>query len=250
MIYFLYDGSFDGLLTAIYEAFYSPIPPTQIVTHDNFIPNLFSEERHITTDLEKSEKVYKAIKEKISSTALKNIYHAYLSELTQIEIWIYQYLKLGFKLGVRIDNRVSDEIVMKIHHAERKVSFENHRLKGLLRFQLLKNQVYYAPIEPDHNILSLLAPHFARRMADQNWLIHDLKRGLAAVYSLESSNTQKWSLFSLDKSLQIQFAEDEELFQDLWKTFFKTVSIEERTNLKLQKQHMPVRYWKYMVEKN
>ena len=50
----------------------------------------------------------------------------------------------------------------------------------------------------------------------------------------------------LDESMM---ADDEKLFQDLWKGYFKALTIKERINLKLQKQHMPRRFWKYLTEK-
>jgi probable DNA metabolism protein len=44
-------------------------------------------------------------------------------------------------------------------------------------------------------------------------------------------------------------AEDEQLFQKLWKAYFKSLTIKERINPKLQRQHLPKRYWKYLTEK-
>ena len=42
---------------------------------------------------------------------------------------------------------------------------------------------------------------------------------------------------------------DEQLFQSLWKTYFKAICIKERLNPRKHKQDMPVRYWKYLTEK-
>ena len=38
-------------------------------------------------------------------------------------------------------------------------------------------------------------------------------------------------------------------FQQLWKTYFKSTTIKERLNPRKHKQDMPVRYWKYLTEK-
>lgn len=59
----------------------------------------------------------------------------------------------------------------------RKVSRESHRMLGLIRFRNLPEDIYYAPIKPDFNILTILAPHFARRLPSQKWVIHDKKKG-------------------------------------------------------------------------
>jgi hypothetical protein len=44
-------------------------------------------------------------------------------------------------------------------------------------------------------------------------------------------------------------AADEEMFQELWKGYFKAMTIKERINPRLQRQHMPKRFWKYLTEK-
>ena len=50
----------------------------------------------------------------------------------------------------------------------------------------------------------------------------------------------------LDESLMDK---DEKLFQQLWKTYFKAICIKERLNPRKHRQDMPVRYWKYLTEK-
>ena len=45
-------------------------------------------------------------------------------------------------------------------------------------------------------------------------------------------------------------SDNDQLFQDLWRTYFKAICIKERMNPRKQLQDMPRRYWKYMTEKN
>jgi len=44
-------------------------------------------------------------------------------------------------------------------------------------------------------------------------------------------------------------AEDEKLFQRLWKQYYKSISIQERKNPKVHRQLLPKRFWKYLPEK-
>ena len=37
-------------------------------------------------------------------------------------------------------------------------------------------------------------------------------------------------------------------FEDLWRNYFKSTTIKERINLKLQKRSMPKRYWNNLTE--
>ena len=41
----------------------------------------------------------------------------------------------------------------------------------------------------------------------------------------------------------------DEFFEKCWKTFYDTVSIDERKSPKLMKNNMPKRYWKYLTER-
>src|SRR6056297_3022210 len=164
MIYFTYDGSFEGLLTLIYEIYYREESPDKIVKEEDFHQNLFSQKIHIETDLKKSDKVYNAIQTKISSSSLKNIYQAFLSEKKGIENYIFKYIKIGFKMGKKVDKHLTQDDIYKIKKISKKVGKEKHRLKGLLRFRKLQNDIFYAPVEPDYNTVGLLIPHFKKRL--------------------------------------------------------------------------------------
>lgn len=245
MLNYTYDGSFNGLLTAIYEIYYRRQIPQDIVPVGAANRQLFVWQEHIACDENKAVKVYDSIDAKISSRALRNAYYAYLSEHAQAGMWIYEYLRLGWKLGSKVDLHLTDERVDRIHRLSRKVKTERHRLLGLVRFQRYPMDIFYAAIEPDHNVVELLAPHFASRLSDQNWIIHDLCRDLAVVY-----NRKEWvsTGFTLNNKLELE--QEEQYYQLLWKQYYDSIAISSRINPRLQKQCMPARYWKHLVEKN
>ncbi len=245
MLFYIYDGSFDGLLTAIYEAYYRKERPNKILFEEDFQESLLINKIIINTDEEKAKKVYKAIKDKISNIALKNVFYTYLSEFTDAGKWIYEYLRLGWKIGKDVDLNLSDERVLRIHKIKQKVSRERHLLLGLIRFREIQGNIYYAPIEPEYNVIGLVAPHFANRFADQNWIIHDVKRGLGAVY-----NTKEWIIRDIDIKEEIIYEESEIKYQQLWKEYFNSIAIKNRINPKLQRSNMPMKYWKYLIEKS
>lgn len=177
MLVYIYDGSFEGILTATYEAYYRRENPERLLTAQNLAVNMFDRYENIQTDHEKSDKVYRAILAKISETALRKAFHVFLSDSRNKGTMIYNYLRLGFHYGHMVDNHLHEESVLTVHQISRKVTFECHRFTGLLRFAKIKQEIFYAKFEPDHNITMLLAPHFARRLSDQDWIIHDTKRG-------------------------------------------------------------------------
>lgn len=244
MVNYIFDGTFEGLLTCIYEVYYRRQIPDSISCGDQQ-QDLLSRSIHIDTDNLKADKVLESIRTKISQDALDHAFHAYLSEIEDIGVWIYRYLRLGWKVGPSVDSYLWEDEVAVVHKASRKVEWESHRMLGLIRFRELQGGIYYAPIGPDHNIVSLLAPHFAQRLSDQAWMIHDVKRDLAAMY-----NKKDWTIAVIRQKKALPLHGDELMFQRLWKQYYQNIAISGRRNPKLQRQHMPSRYWLYLVEKN
>ncbi len=240
---YIYDGSFDGLLTSIYDAYYLREDVEDIVFEESEQQNFLIQSTYISTDEDKAKKVYKAIQTKISQKALKMVFYVYLSEVPGHGIAILSYLRLGFKLGPRIDLNLSNDVVLKMTHISNKVAKERHRMTGLLRFKQLENEIFYAAIEPDHNIIALLAPHFVARLTNENWVIHDVRRGIEILY-----NKKEWIITDIEITDSLILKENEEAYQDLWRTYFKSIAIQNKVNPTLQKKNMPMRYWKHLVE--
>ena len=139
-----------------------------------------------------------------------------------------------------------------IHQTSRKVDREKHRMEAFVRFQLTKDGLYYSIIQPDYNVLPLISKHFEDRYADQQWLIYDARRKYGIYYNLKEVAAVQISFdIALNDKQQLATIHDEkeELYQQLWQQYFSSVNIAARKNMKLHIQHMPKRYWRYLVEK-
>ncbi|MGH4139962.1 TIGR03915 family putative DNA repair protein [Clostridium sp.] len=241
MVRYIYDGSFDGFLTVIYNCYYDRIPES-IESENSYNINILYEDIMIETDTVKSNKVYVAILAKISEDALIHVYRAFLSEAQGIELKLFKYIQIGFKIGSKVNDLLTDETVNEVQKYSRKVGFEAHRFLGLVRFQEFNN-ILYASIEPTYNILELIGNHFKARLANEKWVIHDVKRKIGIVYE-----NNEWILRDL-KFEKMESHEEKELFyQNLWKAFHKSIAIKERTNERLQMQLMPKKYWNNLTE--
>lgn len=116
-------------------------------------------------------------------------------------------------------------------------------LNGLLRFIEIGDNLFYASIHPDNNIIENLGQHFIRRLPTQNFIIHDKNRNIAFLY-----NTKEYKIIDSTLLTIPDISEKEKKYQELWSAFFKTIAIKERTNSRLQMQYMPKKYWKDLVE--
>lgn len=242
MIY-VTDGSFEGILTAVFDAYRYKEEPEAITSRETYQMPMIPEIREIITDTEKSGRVCQAIIDKMSRESLEDLYGAYLSEHLECGLYIYRYVRIGLELGPKVHGYLQNPDVFKIHDLNFKVFGEMHRFLGILRFKKLKSGIFYACYEPDHNITMLMTDHFAERLSDQAWIIHDQKRGIYAIYNTEEV------VFSTGLPPFMDEACEEEEFETLWKRYFKTIAIESRNNPKLQRSFMPRRYWKHLLEK-
>ncbi|OCA96930.1 TIGR03915 family putative DNA repair protein [Clostridium beijerinckii] len=242
---YLYDDTFEGLLTSIYDAFYSNgSPPTSIYGKSQTnTPLLLGDIVEISTDINKFKKVKNAIINKINFLSLKKIYFAFLSNYENKGIIIFNYLKIAFKLGPDVHDFLNIDVIRLIDNITKKVLNECHRFEGFIRFNQIEEKLLYSSIEPDNDILELIGDHFKNRFPREYFIIHDISRQKALIY-----NTNFYEIIDMDMETyeKLKFHNDE--YTDLWKTYFKATTIEERKNLKLQCRMMPKRYWKHILE--
>lgn len=242
---YLYDDTFEGLLTSIYDAFYSNgSPPTSIYGKSQTnTPLLLGNIVEISTDINKFKKVKSAIINKINFLSLKKIYFAFLSNYEDKGIIIFNYLKIAFKLGPDVHDFLNIDVIRLVDNITKNVLNECHRFEGFIRFNQIEEKLLYSSIEPDNDILELIGDHFKNRFPREYFIIHDISRQKALIY-----NTNFYEIIDMDIETyeKLKFHNDE--YTDLWKTYFKATTIQERKNLKLQCRMMPKRYWKHILE--
>jgi len=248
----VYDGSFEGWLTAIFEVYEYKFSGVTIVNSERFQPNVFNRAHYSVYDKEKSDRVWKGLSGKFSKAALTQLYKTFLSEEEGIENTLLQYVQYAFTSKLSIESDFSNSAVLKVAQTAKMVQREKHRMEAFVRFQLTGDGLYYAVCQPDFNVLPLIQKHFKTRYADQKWLIYDNRRKYGIYYDLSDVQFVNLSFNEVTnegKNLEVIMDEKEMLYQQLWQHYFKNVNIPARKNLKLHIQHMPKRYWKYLPEK-
>ena len=118
---------------------------------------------------------------------------------------------------------------------------------GFLRFSELKNGVLFSTIHPKNHALPILAEHFTDRFPQENFMIFDATRNLAAVHSA-GKNYMLVDASDLNQDIIHNYSEEEQQFRDLWLTFFDNITIAARINPKLQAQNIPKRFWPDVLE--
>jgi len=252
MIIFRYDKTFEGLLTAVFDAYNRKTFPDRLLDEVEVEP-LFTDECYtVITDEAKSDRVWQGLRKKLMPISCNMLRYVWLSELQGSDELIFRYIRKAFDNKHSIEMNFADDDVLEMRNLAKKVDKERCRLIELVRFQKAADDIFFAPVSPDHNTLPLTLEHFTDRFADQKWIIYDTKRNYGYYYDLRTvteMTLDSKDLFPEGKLDEKLMAEDEKLFQELWKGYFKSMTIKERINLKLQRQHLPERYWKYLTEK-
>ena len=249
----LYDGSFEGFLTAVFTVFERKLDNVTITTSIAYSSaSLFCTEIQVYTEKDKAERVWNALVQKIRKKQYARIFQAFLSEQSGIEDLLLRAIQYIFSCSANTANDYSHPDILAIAQITRKIHRERHRMEAFIRFEHTKEDMYVATIEPDFNVIPLLSDHFEKRYADQKWLIYDVQRSYGIYYDLEKVEVIS---FLEDSKLKGKISsnvlsDSEKGFQKLWKTYYTNVNISSRNNKKLHFQHVPKRYWKYLTEKH
>ncbi|MDW7677556.1 MAG: TIGR03915 family putative DNA repair protein, partial [Bacillota bacterium] len=241
---YLYDGTFEGLLSTLYHGLRDGVRELRIEAESDFQPDLFTTPAHLPTDPRLADRLFALIRQEMSAMTLRHVYRMYLSESADAGTKLLPFLRKGFQIGPGINGLMTDSEVYPVLALSRQVARESHRLLGLLRFQELSNGLYYATYEPDFHQTPLIAPHFVHRLSSHPWIIHDVKRELAACW-----DTRQWVLRDLPADEAPAVSQGEEVMQQLWQVYFHHIAIRQRTNPRVQRSFMPQKYWKHLVEK-
>ncbi|GAA5506125.1 UdgX family uracil-DNA binding protein [Novipirellula caenicola] len=146
----------------------------------------------------------------------------------------------------------TDEDVFALNQMKKAVTRDVHKMKAFVRFRkvvassdLQDTQTqpealtnYIAWHRPDHRIVSLAAPFFARRFKAMNWTI------------LTPDESVSWDQLELKygPGVPVSEAPDADSLEDLWKTYYASIFNPARVKVAMMKREMPVRHWATLPE--
>lgn len=251
---FLYDDTFEGFLSAVFECYLRKIEPVNICSETHYQETLFALKENILTDSAHADRLWKGLQKKLTPETSQLPYSAFLSGENGIDMALYRFTRMAFASPVPVTGNYGDPDVRMIRKAARRVMQEAMRMIQFIRFQRTRDDIYFAPISPAYDVLPFILGQFKSRFADQFWLIYDLRRDYGFFYncqSIEEVNLTEKSFTAFDGTLAPDLLQEDEVkYKRMWNDYCRSTTIRERINLKLQRQHMPKRYWKFLPEKS
>lgn len=262
----LYDGSLEGLFSAIFFAYEQKIIPQDIARPDNLQIRLGQSLIEIESKEEQALRVQKGICLRCGPVTFEAVKSASLSDDPAIGTIIYHFLRYALaknkpanctncarkmKCGGLCTRNNHDAAINDTMHpavapfiaANRYVHNERHAIMQFLRFEQLEGNLWFAQCNPKASIIPLIMDWFAGRFNTQPFLIYDENHHLAGVYE-----GNEWYLVKTEQ-LTLPCQTDNEVYmQKAWKRFYQTIAVESRYNPELRRQFMPKRFWKNITE--
>ena len=237
MIWF-FDGSEEAFLTAFLLAYRDA---EAIVSAGSRQLALGQESVFVRADAEKARRCRARLKE-LDAKCIRELRLLLRSGKEGRGQIAFAYFRLIAERGGPVRGMLAETAVSDAMECIRRVTFEAHRLKGFVRFLESESGALYAPLSPDNDVVELLLPHFRGRMPEIPFVLHDVRRGKAAVWD------GAHAFLAPLAQAEVVLSADEAGWQTLWKRYYASVNIPSRTRLRQMKGYMPVRYWKFMPE--
>lgn len=239
------EDSLEGIFTSVYEGWTleNHGEKVQISVREPDYPDFFTRVCPVTSDTQKAEKVLRTIRDKLGQRTYEALCFTAVSCHPEKGTLVFRVLRQAIS-GRRFDRRIMDNMADPSVNLTAKLRIrvwhEIHRFYGFVRFREISGKVLLAKIRPENDILEMLAPHFSDRFPNENWMILDSGRqkvllhpqgGVCSVYK------DTGTLSQINASLC-----EKDLYEDLWKGFCRSITIQERKNPHLQQQLLPLKF--------
>lgn len=277
-IAYLYDGTLEGLFTAVFCAFERHEEPADVCRADAYQPRLSQLAVTIETSLPKADRVRKGIIRAAGRRGYRRVRRAALSDSPDAGTAVYRFIAFAMAenakrpchrcprrgtcrsafaspkqtscprvVGHLIDD-VASPAVKPVHKLSVAVNRECEHMRQFIRFRELEGGLFYARCNPKANVVPLIMDHFAERFNVQPFIIYDENHHIAGISEggdWQLVDTRDWPGHELRLPPETS---GEAVMADAWRRFYRALSVDCRYNPELRRRFMPKRLWKNITE--
>jgi uracil-DNA glycosylase len=135
----------------------------------------------------------------------------------------------------------TDPDVSLVTAMARAVRRDEHKMHAFVRFREVGREPkshYVAWFEPEHHIVELAAPFFARRFADMPW----------SILTPELSAHWDGHALSFTEGVSKTEAPTEDRLEETWRRYYASIFNPARLKVKAMEKEMPKKYWRNLPE--
>ncbi len=244
---YTFDGTTEGLLTAIFKAYERHEDPQDIAREGSLQPRLGQSVIEIGTEAALAQRVRDGIIKRGGRYAWELVLHASLADDDDAPTTVYRFVRLitsrAAASNAMLAHELTDPTVGRMVELDRFVRNERHHMLQFLRFEHMQGDIWFACCNPKANVVGLLMDWFAGRFNTQRFIIYDEVHCVAGVF-----DGKNWMLVSTEEVTLPAHSAEEATMQAAWKGFYDAVSIPIRYHPELRRQFMPKRFWKNILE--
>lgn len=275
---YLYDGTLEGLFTAVFCAFERHETPMDVCRTDSYQPRLSQLAVTIETSLPKADRVRAGILRACGRRGYRRVRRAALSDDPSAASAVYRFIAFAMaenakrpcstcprrgtcrsaftnpkltscpKVVGRLIDDVANPAIKPVHKLSMFVNRECEHMRQFLRFQELEGGLFYARCNPKANVVPLIMDHFAERFNVQPFIIYDENHHIAGISeggNWQLVNTRDWP----DHELRLPpTTASEATMAEAWRRFYRALAVDCRYNPELRRCFMPKRLWKNITE--
>lgn len=143
MAKYIFDGTMTGLLCCVFRAFQFKDLDVVVVSHKSTQSSLFDETIFVESNDMHADRVWKALKQKVSSNTLRNIYYTFLAEQESAFQHLFNLCIYIFSSTKSVDGDYGHPDVLAVSKWAKQVRREKHHMEAFVRFKKCRDELFY-----------------------------------------------------------------------------------------------------------
>lgn len=152
MTIFIFDNTFEGLLTSVFEAYSRRTFPDALLPEGEPLPLFHDEAFMVITEEKKAKRVWRGLQKKLSSGALSCLAQCWLAEEAETPILLFRYMRKAIDAPRSIETNFADPDVLEFSRMWKRVDWERLRMLQFIRFQKAADGTFFAAVEPEKTL--------------------------------------------------------------------------------------------------
>lgn len=183
MTVYKFDGTMNGIFTCVYRALSSNEFPIYLTQEEpSYETVIYDEVKKIATDEIGVKKIISLFVGYTGEGVLHDVYYAFKSDSSRKHSIIFSFIKKTIERRENISLDFTCPEANLFYELVKTVSDEANRVKKSIKFTLRKG-FYVASVNPDDNVLELIAAYFVQKFNGHPFMIIDSKRKIAVCFN-------------------------------------------------------------------
>ena len=92
---YVFDGTLEGLLTAVFDSYERKAVTVKLVSAEHYLPDVFQENYTVISEDSKAKRVWSGLRKKLDADWMKNFYKSFLSEQPETFQDLFDFAQIG-----------------------------------------------------------------------------------------------------------------------------------------------------------